>query len=291
MDIPELHLGHSKNNEIEGIIVRNAIFRNEEQLEKSFPHRHSFYVICLIREGSGMHVIDFEEFEVKPNRLFIISPLQVHFWMLNTNTNISLIQFSENIIHFNNESVNSLLSMLLANQNYLDLSSNQAKEVLDISRKLEKETINTDNLSINIIRGYLIVLCSLIERMGDIRKDEIPINSKENKVQQFQWLIEKNYNRNRGVSFYASKLNITPNYLNMLCKKQFGRSAGEMISSRIMLEAKRLLFHTTSDISEIAFDLAFEDPSYFTRTFKRIVGNTPSEFRDEIYKKYQKGNN
>ena len=77
----------------------------------------------------------------------------------------------------------------------------------------------------------------------------------------------------------------------MLCKKQFGRSAGEMISSRIMLEAKRLLFHTTSDISEIAFDLGFEDPSYFTRTFKLFEGKTPTEFRDDIYKKYQKGNN
>lgn len=287
MKIPELHLGHSRNNEKEGIIVKNAIYKNEEQLERSFPHRHSFYVICLINSGSGIHVIDFEEFEVKPDRLFIVSPLQVHFWKLNSNTNISLIQFSERIIHFNNESVSSLLSMLMVKSNYLDLSSEQAKEVFSIAQKLEKETIENDNYSSDIIRGYLIVLCRLIERMTYIKEGKNPIKSKESKVQLFLELVEKSFNQNKGVSYFASELSITPNYLNMLCKKQFGRSAGDMITSRIMLEAKRLLYHTKSDISQIAFELGYEDPSYFTRAFKKSEQKTPSEFRQDIYKKYQ----
>ena len=152
MNIPELHLGHSKNNENQGIIVRNAIYKNEEQLEKSFLHRHSFYVICLIRKGSGIHVIDFEEYEVKPNRLFIINPLQVHFWKLNSHTQISLIQFSKNIFKpalspasqsgraegFNNDSIGSLLLTNIIGKNFLDLSIEQANEVLTISEKLEK---------------------------------------------------------------------------------------------------------------------------------------------------------
>lgn len=287
MNIPELHLGHSKHNENEGIIVRNAIYKNEEQLERSFPHRHSFYVICLIRSGSGIHVIDFEEFDVRQNRLFIVSPLQVHFWKLNTNTNISLIQFSEQILHFNNESVSNLLSMLMMNRNYLDLASEQATEVFTIAQKLEKESFETDNFSADIIRGYLIVLCRLIERMAKITEVSKPVSKKGNQMQLFLMLVEKNFNRNKGVSYYASKLNITPNYLNMLCKKHFGRSAGEMITSRIMLEAKRLLYHTKSDISQVAFDLGYEDPSYFTRAFKKAERKTPSEFREEIYKKYQ----
>ena len=56
-----------------------------------------------------------------------------------------------------------------------------------------------------------------------------------------------------------------------------------MITSRIMLEAKRMLYHTASDISQIAFDLGYEDPSYFTRAFKRVEGKTPTEFREDIY--------
>lgn len=270
MAIPELHLGHSKDNDNEGIIVRNAVYKNEEQLERSFPHRHSFYVICLIRSGSGIHVIDFEEFEVKPNRLFIVNPHQIHFWKLNSNTNISLVQFSERILHFNNESVSNLLSILMINRNYIDLSQEQAIEILILTQKLEEETIRTDDYSSDIIRGYLIVLFRLIERMADNRNYDGSFNPKENKMQQFLSLINSRYNQNKSVRFYAGELNITPNYLNMLCKKQFGRRAGEMITSRIMLEAKRLLYHTDSDIGQIAFDLGYEDPSYFTRTFKKV---------------------
>jgi len=287
MAIPELHLGHTKYPEGQEIIVKNAVYKNETQLERSFPHRHSFYVICLIRSGSGIHVIDFEEFEVKPNRLFIVSPLQVHFWRLNSNTNISLVQFSGRILNFNNESVSNLLSSPMMNGNYLDITNSQADEVLTIAQKLEGEAINTDNYSPDIIRGYLIVLCRIIERMAEVKNESGLINARENKVQTFLTLVNRKFNQNKGVSFYADTLNITPNYLNMLCKKQLGRSAGEMITSRIMLEAKRLLYHTSSDISQIAFDLGFEDPSYFTRTFKRIEGKTPTEFREEIYKKYQ----
>jgi AraC-like DNA-binding protein/mannose-6-phosphate isomerase-like protein (cupin superfamily) len=291
MRIPELHLGHTKYPEGQGIIVKNAVYKNEKQLERSFPHRHSFYVICLIRSGSGIHVIDFEEFEVRPNRLFIVSPLQVHFWKLNTNTNISLVQFSERILNFNNESVSSLLSILIMNRNYLDLSSDQSNEVLSIAKKLEQETVETDNFSADIILGYLIVLCRLIERMAEIKDVHNQIKSKGNKMQLFLELVEKNFTRNKGVSYCADELYITPNYLNMLSKKHFGKSASEMIASRIMLEAKKLLYHTTSDISQIAFELGYEDPSYFTRSFRRFERKTPSEFREEIYKKYQHRNN
>ena len=287
MKIPELHLGHSHQRESKGIIVKNAIYKNEEELEKSFPHRHSFYVICLIRNGSGIHVIDFEEFDVRQNRLFIISPLQVHFWKLNSNTNISLVQFSEQILNFNNESVSHLLSALMINSNYLDLSEVQAKEVFTIAQKLETETKTTDHFSDDIIRGYLIVLCRMIERMGNIQNDNSMLSRKESKMRMFTNLIDTGFGQHKSVSYYAEELNITPNYLNMLCKKQFGRSAGDMITSRVMLEAKRLLYHTTSDISQIAFDLGYEDPSYFTRTFKKYENLTPTEFREEIYKKYQ----
>ena len=110
-------------------------------------------------------------------------------------------------------------------------------------------------------------------------------------MQLFLKLVDKNFNRNRGVGYYAGELNITPNYLNMLSQKNFGKSAGEMITSRIMLEAKRLLYHTKSDISQIAFELGYEDPSYFTRAFKKIESKTPTQFRCEIYKKYQQENN
>jgi AraC-like DNA-binding protein len=80
---------------------------------------------------------------------------------------------------------------------------------------------------------------------------------------------------------YAAKMNITPNYLNALCRKKSGKSAGELIRQRILLEAKRLLAHSTMSISEIAFQLGFEDNSYFGRYFRRYTRLTPGEFRQQ----------
>lgn len=291
MTIPELHLGHTKYSEGQGIIVKNAVYKNETQLERSFPHRHSFYVICLIRSGSGIHVIDFEEFDVRPNRLFIISPYQVHFWKLDSNTNISMVQFSGEILHFENEQVGDLLSSLTFKNSFLDVTVPQSKEILELTVKLEQESNEKNRYSEDIIRSYLVILCRLIERMANVSENSGIPNQKDEKVHDFLSLINQSFDRQRSVSYYAGELNITPNYLNMLSKKHLGKSAGEMITSRIILEAKRLLYHTSSDISQIAFDLGFEDPSYFTRSFRKYEKKTPTEFRKEIYKKYQHKNN
>ena len=186
MAIPELHMGHTKYPEGQGIIVKNAVYKNETQLERSFPHRHSFFVICLIRSGSGIHVIDFEEFDVKPNRLFIISPYQVHSWVLNANTNISMVQFSEGILHFNNEPTSDLLSALMQKNNYLDINASQSDEILELAMKLEQESSEKDSYSADIIRGYLLVLFRLIERMAEIKDVNNPVKSKEKKMYIFR---------------------------------------------------------------------------------------------------------
>jgi AraC-like DNA-binding protein len=97
----------------------------------------------------------------------------------------------------------------------------------------------------------------------------------------FQELIEENFMTLKTPREYASKMNITPNYLNALCRKKSGKSAGELIRQRILLEAKRLLAHSKLSISEIAFQLGFEDNSYFGRYFRKYTRLTPGEFRQQ----------
>jgi AraC family transcriptional activator of pobA len=86
-------------------------------------------------------------------------------------------------------------------------------------------------------------------------------------------------------------LNITPNYLNIIVKETIGTTANNLMHERIILEAKRLLIQKNSDITQIAYDLGFKDASYFARFFKRFTGQSPSDFRSEIYKKYLNQNN
>ncbi len=103
------------------------------------------------------------------------------------------------------------------------------------------------------------------------------------------FLTTKRYNdllaafadRERSIDFYARQLEITPNHLNKSVKAATGRTAISLLNEMSILDAKMRLNHTNQTISEIAFQLGFEDQSYFSRFFKKATGLTPSEYRKE----------
>ena len=74
-------------------------------------------------------------------------------------------------------------------------------------------------------------------------------------------------------------LHITPNHLNALVQEILGRPAGAVIRDRVLLEAKRLLTNADMTAAEIAYELNFQDNSYFSRFFKKYAGVTPEGFR------------
>lgn len=90
------------------------------------------------------------------------------------------------------------------------------------------------------------------------------------------------------VQKYAALLGVTPNYLNVLTRKHWGKSALNLINDRVILEVKRLLLRTDYDISEIAYRVGFNELSYFSRFFKRNTGMTPLQFRNTMHEMYQK---
>jgi AraC family transcriptional activator of pobA len=92
-------------------------------------------------------------------------------------------------------------------------------------------------------------------------------------------LVNQHYVEKRLPKEYAAMLYVTPNYLNALCRDLLGKSAGQLIRDRILLEAKRLLVNTDISISEIAYRLNFKDNSYFTKFFKKYSGVTPEDFK------------
>jgi AraC-like DNA-binding protein len=98
--------------------------------------------------------------------------------------------------------------------------------------------------------------------------------------------IEDNYTQSHEVADYADMLNISPGHLSQVVKEQSGSSAITHIHDRLIMESKRLLFHTDHSIKEIAFRLGFEDASYFNRFFKRMVNDTPVAYRTTIRKMY-----
>jgi AraC family transcriptional activator of pobA len=89
------------------------------------------------------------------------------------------------------------------------------------------------------------------------------------------------------VSAYATQLHISAGHLSEVIKAQTGRPAIKHLHERLVLEARRLLLHTQQPLKEIAYDLGFQDASYFNRFFKREAGLTPADYRTSVRKMYQ----
>ena len=92
-------------------------------------------------------------------------------------------------------------------------------------------------------------------------------------------LVEEHFHKERLLAFYADKLAMTVDRLNDHVRRATGVTAGHLIRQRVLTEAKRQLVFTSQPIHEIAYDLAFSDPSHFARFFRKQTGTTPHEFR------------
>ena len=86
------------------------------------------------------------------------------------------------------------------------------------------------------------------------------------------------------VQQYAQELSVSPDYLSKIIKKYLGTPSQEYILDKLLLEAKRLLVFTNLSSKEIGYHIHMDDPSYFSRIFKKKTGLTPNEYRDHVRK-------
>jgi AraC family transcriptional activator of pobA len=246
------------------------------------PHRHSFYHLVLFTKGRGSHTIDFERFDVAKGQLYFMSPGQVHSWNFQGEVDGYIINFSE-----------QLFQRFLASGDYLDQFSffqSIAKEsvfklddktfviVRDRLGNIASEVSTNSALAADLICAQLIEVFVNVQRGISRPTTKAPAQNLLI-LQNFRKLVNTYYAEKRLPKEYAAMLYVTPNHLNALCSDLLGRSAGEVIRDRILLESKRLLVNATLGISEIAFQLGFSDNSHFTRFFKKHTDHTPEDFR------------
>jgi AraC-like DNA-binding protein len=135
-----------------------------------------------------------------------------------------------------------------------------------------------------MVRAALVQLFILVSRHTGADAAKQTTNYNTVVLRNFQKLIDQHYKEKKLTKDYAAMLYITPNHLNALCKDVTGRSAGELIRDRVLLEAKRLLVNAKLTISQIANELQFMDNSYFSKFFKKYESITPEVFRKQQVK-------
>jgi AraC-like DNA-binding protein len=250
------------------------------------PHRHSFYHFVLFTRGTGTHSIDFERFPLKPYQAYFMIPGQVHSWHFEG-------EVDGYIVHFND----TLFTSFLQDTHYLgrfhffrgnteggvcQLPGTVHERVSNLFESMLHEVKEGGAQYLDMIRLRLMELFITVDRSCTGENGIQVPQQKLLLLRNFQQLIEKQFRSLRLPKEYADLLYVTPNHLNALTRDLLGKTAGDLIRDRILLEAKRLLINANLSVTEIAYDLNFQDNSYFNRFFKKQVGFTPDEFRKQF---------
>ena len=273
---PLLNIGHLPQKTGHNLKIDLSRGNPPREIESAHLHRHNFYMILLILEGSGEHIIDFEKFAVQPDRLFFLAPGQIHVLKTNRSAKYFTVQFTPDFI-----AAHSDQSIPFEGYNFLDISKEKTNGLSHLFKHLLREEVAKDSNNI-ILNLYLAILLEKIKiEIGSQRTVPRKINPI---MARFVNLIEEYYTKGHSVRDYAEELNVSANYLNILAKRETGISASSHINGRVMLEAKRLIVYSDSSVSQIAYELNFCDTSYFIKRFKKETGLTPGDFKTNYYK-------
>ncbi|MHA4742463.1 helix-turn-helix domain-containing protein [Dyadobacter sp. MSC1_007] len=253
------------------------------------PHRHTYYEILFIEEGQGFHEIDFHSYGIQGAGLHFLTPGQVHLLTFSTSFQGYIVAFSEDFYTFYNP-VNPSLSQLpffqpARRQPIITLSASEKHYFHNILENMVTDHLHTgtDQTLIGKYLGLLLQKCALLSQQS-AQPVESPTHTIPELAGRFQELVEKNFRQMHGVQQYASQLSVSPDYLSKIIRKHLGISCQEYILDKLLLEAKRLLVFTNLSSKEIAYHIHMDDPSYFSRIFKKKTGLTPNEYREHVRK-------
>ncbi len=289
LEIPVYSIDRFNNKSEKTIQFQIEHYDINRNFKVSYPHRHDdFYEILFLTQGEGIHTIDFQNYPVKPNTIFFLSPGQIHELYLSEDVKGYIFLFTSSFYHFNKTDPYKLFELPF----FYNL--NQETPPIYLENETEKQVItelfknaiyeNQQNLtdSEEAIRALLDLILIQCKRIYPLSKIEEKANKGKILVKRFKQLIEEKSQENLSVKDYASLLAITPNYLSETVKSVTGRTSTDLINDRMILEIKRLLTHTDLGISEIAYQLNFSDQSYFSKYFKKLTNQSPLEYRKNI---------
>lgn len=289
-DIPSYELKHNDQE------VTFAIRSMQEVIKmfgttKDIPHSHQYYTLIWSQNASGKHTIDYQEYAMGPDDIFFVSPGQVHQIEHTPDPEGWVILFSCNFLSKNYVSDSFIFNLNL----FSDVGSTPPIHVHpETAYKLNEfvhhiyDIFNSeDDYKFEKIGAYLklfLMECMPYAHQPETEENPQFLQAGRQIVKEFKQLLEQHYTDWHKVSDYATALNISSDYLNNVVRSSIGNNVKDLIQKRIILEAKRLGIHTKYSNKEIAYHIGFNEPSHFSRFFKKIEGKSFSAFREELNK-------
>lgn len=241
------------------------------------PHRHEYEEILIITRGKPEHYIDFFREALTAPVVIYVAQGKVHEFMPDLETRGWCIRYRNDFIH---ESNFHFYSNFL-DQIHFSFDAGDCRQKIGILCELILHEYRHNPERQDIYRHLLSALLAKLEAEGThhLPDDQDARTPQRIAFRNFLRILEDNYTRPLGVGFYADKLNTSTRNLNLVCQKVFGKSVSEIIETRKLIEARRLLLNSPLNISEIGFALGYSEKSYFTRVFSKRTGLTPTDFR------------
>ena len=279
------------NNEL--ILIDNFNFASTSDDESLFftqyPVKLSFTVVIIVFSGSMHYRINLEELWAYSNDLITVQKGAIgEFLHSSPDLQVAVIAFNNELFHMNDHPVVAMkMQQMLYENPVKHFSGESLKEIRMIYELMKKKIIENDNpFRKEILQGYVralmyTILHKLLETLQQL-PEHIQNNRQHEIYMQFIREVQRNYQKERSVAYYADRLCITPKYLSQTVQKASGRLAGEWISEYVILEAKALIKSHCYTIQQISELLHFPNPSFFGRYFKKKVGCTPKAYQKNI---------
>lgn len=248
----------------------------EEATQSHREENHSFF---LLENGTVDIEIDFQQYKIKESSVIYVHPDQVHRIIALENVTVS--SWAINNENLNSEYLKLLeeitpVKPLLLNKETFSIISGAVSIAIKFSERKH------DKLYHSLLKDSCNGLVALvISQYLELAKPTDKFSRFETITKAFRDLLEGNYTTMKRPAAYAQKLNISTPYLNECVKNATGYSVSNHIQQRIILEAKRLIYHSDKSVKEIATALGYDDYPYFSRMFVKSTGMTALAFRNK----------
>jgi AraC family transcriptional activator of pobA len=256
-----------------------------ERGEEREPHRHDYHELVWVRSGSGRHRLDGEPVPVRPQTITLIGRGQVHVFERAEAIRGAVVRFGEEVVA--GASQRAAPGWLLAGRGGRTVAvPDGAEDRLEgvIAALADEVAQPPDARSAELQRHLVSVLLLWIERWYDAARTERR-EADDDDVQlhrRFSRVVEADFARHHDAGHYADALRVPAAALSRALTNVTGRSTKELVTDRVMLEAARLLRYTDLTVGEVAHAAGFADPLYFSRAFKRQLGEAPMAYRDRV---------
>ena len=246
-------------------------------------HRHANLLqILLVERGGGELQYETSIATFSAPAIIVVPPTIAHGFRFQSSTGGWVVSFTEDVARTFGDASGDTIARLkkltiapvvsVAEQDIAHLSG--LCESLSEERRLSREGFHV------AMNSYLALIAIKVRRLVmDRHLSATHLNNVV--IEELLNLIERNFRRQRLLNFYAAKLAMTSDGLNKHVKRITGVTVGQLIRRRVVTEAKRQLAFSNEPINEIAYDLAYADPSHFVRSFRKETGVTPRTFREK----------